>query len=362
MTTVRDVYSYINEIAPLRLAEKWDNCGLIVGDMDRQVRNCMVVLDVTQAVIDEACENAVDLIISHHPIIFEAQKQILSQSLVYKLIQNGISVISAHTNLDIAQGGINDVLAERLGLKKTKVLEVTDCTYDYKIITFAPKEYEQKVKDAMSLAGAGKLENYSSCAFVSRGEGSFLPMEGSNAFIGQVGEIETVEESRIEMICPWQSLSSVLNAMLKAHPYEQPAFDVFENHAIKREDGIGRVGELEKEQSPEQFASFVKNVLGCERVRFSKGKDTVKKVAICSGAGSSVFKHAVSMEADAFVSGDIKHDVMVDAKKFGITVIDAGHFETENIIIEVLEEHLSQKFNNFTIIKSKQNSCPYEFI
>lgn len=352
MFTVRDIYNFIDKLAPFDTAMDFDNCGLLVGNFDDKVNKVLLALDITDSVVEEAKEIGANLILSHHPVIFRPIKSLNSNSIPYQLARNNINAICAHTNLDMANGGVNTCLANLLKLKNRTPLSIYRTENYNKIVVFVPCNYSQKVKDAMIKAGAGSFGNYSGCSFKVSGNGSFIPAENANPFIGKIGEIEEVDEDRIELICAPKNTKNVIKEMLKAHPYEEPAFDIFETSSIKNQDVCGLIGETDVELSPKIFAEFTKLKLACNGVRYIEGNRPIKKVALCSGAGGDLIFNAIKLGADAFLTGEIKHHEILAAMKAGITVVDARHFPTEDVVINPLKRVLEDKFYGLSFIKS----------
>lgn len=352
MKTVRDIYRFIDNLAPFSTAMDFDNCGLQVGSFDRPVSKVLLALDVTHDVVKEAKKSAVDLIISHHPVIFKPLRRILSDSVEYSLVRAGIDLISAHTNLDMAEGGVNTCLAQRLTLSNTAPLSIYSSQNYEKIVVFVPRDFADAVRDAMTTHGAGVLGEYSRCSFSCSGVGAFCPSDAANPFCGQNGEFETFEEEKIEMICAPDKTQQVIAAMRKVHPYETPAFDIFETKAVKRDVSCGLIGDLPSKMSPDEFAVFVKQRLKCKGIRYTRGENPVKRVAVCSGAGGMQLDDAIRCQADAFVTGEVKHHELLRAQSAGITLVDAGHYNTEDVVIAPLAEKLAQNFPQVQFFKS----------
>lgn len=341
--TVGQIFDAVNSIAPFRTAAKWDNSGLLVGDREAEVTFAIFALDITNEVVNEAIKKGANLIISHHPVIFNPLYTIGKENPVYLMIKNGISAICAHTNLDMAEGGVNDILIEKLKLKPLNIPLETEKTQPYyQLVAFVPKTHAEQVRNAICRAGGGEQGEYSDCSFSCEGTGRFLPKENANPFLGTVGVPEEAEEVRMEMLVRPEQLKAVVSAMIEAHPYEEPAYQVLENHALKSEIGFGNLCEAEKEFSPKELAEHIKNRLGCKVVRFADGGKPIKKIAVCSGSGGSFLKTALEMGADALITGDVKHDQLIDAKNLGISLFDAGHYHTENPAIQKLMERLRE--------------------
>ncbi len=338
MVTVKDIYNAIDSFAPYRLAQKWDNSGIMCGG--NEVTKALISLDFSSRVVLEAEAKECQLVINHHPALFEGVKKLMPEDPVYMAVRRGIAVLSAHTNVDAAL--LNDCLAEKLGLKNVTKLAADGIDYSNKLVVFVPENYSEKVYDALSAAGAGQLGGYSSCAFISRGEGRFKPLEGAVPAVGEINRIAKVPEVRIEMIVHPRETDKVIAAMKEVHPYETPAYDLFSDKATFIENAIPRIGELETPCTPYEFAKMVKEALGCDAVSYCDAKRTIKKVAVCGGAGSS-FLNDVLM-ADAYVTGDVKHDTYLAALEKGITIVDAGHFFTEDIIVGELKTRLQSIF------------------
>ena len=227
---VKDIVRYLDQVAPPGLAEEWDNIGLLVGDADRQVRRVLIALDVTPNVLEEAQQVNADLIVSHHPVIYKPIKGITGDTysgrLLLKAIDANISIYCMHTNYDVAEDGLNDVLARELGLLNIKGLNEYKSEALYKVVVFVPVEAIDKVRNSMAEAGAGFIGNYSDCTFSVKGVGTFRPLDESNPYIGTKGEVESVDEYRLESIIGERN-SRILKRMIEAHPYEEPAYDVY---------------------------------------------------------------------------------------------------------------------------------------
>ena len=340
MATVKEVYNAIDSFAPFKRAEDWDNVGLLLGDPAAEVSGVLLSLDMTNDTLEEAFALGCNLIVTHHPVIFKPLKALTADSLIYRATRRGISVICAHTNLDVAGYGVNFALADILGLSVTSPLDVLAEEPYNKIAVFVPPQAAEAVYEAMTAAGAGTLGNYAGCAYTSLGEGRFLPLEGANPAIGTVGKPERTEELRLEMIAPEEATPAVVAAMLAAHPYETPAYDVLENKALARRVGLGLVGNLPERMSPDQLAYWVQKRLGAKGLRYFAAKTPVERVAVCGGSGGSLLSKAVAKGAQALITGDVKHDVFLEAKRQGITLIDAGHFATENVVLPLLSRQL----------------------
>ncbi len=366
--TCRDIIDIIEAAAPPCMAEKWDNTGLQLGHPDKQVKKVMVAIDLLEEVAREAVEKQVDMIVTHHPFILKPVKSIREDHFTGKvasmLIRNGISLYCAHTNLDIAPGGINDMLAEKLELGDTRVLAETVKEYYNKIVVYVPAGHEDRVRDAMADAGAGWIGNYSHCTFQTQGTGTFKPADGTNPYIGTRGILEKVEEYRLETIVPREITSRVIDAVKDVHPYEEVAYDIFRLENRREGFGLGRIGVLDKEMSLKEFAGRVKELLGLEYVTVSGDLNkAISKVALCGGSGGSLIQQAVARGADVYVTGDIKYHQAHQALSLDMAIVDAGHYGTEKFSADILMGYIIQgarnKGKDIEVIKSCINVDPF---
>ena len=305
------------------------------------------------------------MIITHHPFIFKPLKHIRidlpTGEIISKIIKNNLHIYVAHTNLDKAQNGLNDMLAERLSLRNLKILAPTDQEHLYKIVVFVPKGYEDKIKTIIGNIGAGCIGNYSHCTFQMAGIGTFKPLKNTNPFIGSVGKVAQVEEQRIETIVTKKDLSKTLKAIIKAHPYEEVAYDIYPLENIGTSYGLGRIGELDESLSYNDFLDKIKKTLSLQYLKIAGiKKESIKKVALCTGSGSE-FMHKASIQgADAYITGDLKYHEAQQAKNLGILVVDASHFATEIIVMDGLKKYLDEEFSKdkreMQVVVSKVNS------
>ena len=345
---VKDIMGVMEQIAPRRLAEGWDQPGLAVGDPEREVKKVLVALDVIEPVIEEAKAIGADMIVTHHPmLLFKKIESITTENAVgrriFSLIENGIAAFSAHTNLDIAQGGTNDVLAELAGLENIGILEETWAQSLKKIVVYVPVGHEDAVRNAMCEAGAGHIGAYSHCTFGAAGKGTFLPLEGTNPFLGEQGKLETADEIRLETIVPAEQANAVVTAMLAAHPYEEAAYDIYPVEQKGKKEGIGRIGELPEAVPFRTFAATLKEKLGLDAIRLvGDGDKLVKKVGLCTGAGSGFIALADAMGCDAYLTGDIKYHEAQEAVEKGLAVVDVTHYASEVLIVPVLQRKIAE--------------------
>lgn len=348
--TVTQFQKEFERVAPAAVAWKSDNVGLQIGKESDVITNVLVALDVTPEVIAEAVENKANLIVTHHPLLFHPLRTITHSSrtgsLALSIAENGINLFAAHTNLDSVQWGVNFSLAGTLGLKNVSILSPIKESLT-KVAVFVPRDHVETVADAMHDAGAGTFTKYDRCSFRNEGTGTFRGMNDAQPFIGKVGITEKADEIKVEMLCETWKVSSVIKALLAVHPYEEAAYDIYPLNNSNTEYGLGAVGDLPTPVSEKQFLDLVSKKLKAPALRFTKGKGSVKRVAVCGGSGSELIGDALAASADAFVTADVKYHTFQEFEH-RIVLVDAGHYETEQVVLP----HLADRID--TIINSKQ--------
>jgi dinuclear metal center YbgI/SA1388 family protein len=364
------VVQLMEQFAPKHLAVPDDKIGLQLGSLRKEVGKVLVALDVTDEVVEEAIAEKAELIIAHHAIIFRPLAHLRTDlpagRLYEKLIKNDIAVYIAHTNLDAADGGINDMLAKALGLTELSVLEPTYEDKLRKLVVFVPEDHQDAVRDAMFNAGAGWIGQYSSCSFNVEGTGTFLPGEEASPFIGRRGKLEKVREVRIETIVPESRERAVVQAMLKAHPYEEVAYDLYPLGIPGRSYGIGRVGRLNETATVGALAGRVKQALDVPTVRVVGDLDRpVRKVAVLGGSGGKYVRHALHAGADVFITGDVDYHAAHDALSAGLAIIDPGH-NIEKIMKRGVADYLNEQLRRgkyaTVALASAINTEPFQFV
>lgn len=361
---IKNVTSYLESIFPLKVQESYDNSGLLIGDCNSEVTGILICLSITEAVIKEAISLNCNLIISHHPLIFNSIKKLENDNSNHKLviscIKNDISVYALHTNSDKMFPGLNSYLAEKLGLKNISVLQPTK-GFLKKLIVFCPSSHCEAVRDAIFKAGAGVIGAYDCCSFNIDGIGTFKANELSNPFVGKKNELHFEKEQRIETIFPAYLQNEIVKSMINAHPYEEVAYYIYNLENEYQKVGYGAVGFLEEAVSKEDFFQLIKQVFNLKYIKYSgDNSDKIKKIAICGGSGASLISSAIALNAHAYVSSDFKyHDFELGNNDF--LLIDAGHYETEFLFKEFLLNILLKKFNNFAIhfSKNEKNQVSY---
>lgn len=354
--------------APKSLAYDWDNVGLQIGSFNKSVKKIMITLDVLESVVDEAIINKVDLIIAHHPLLFKSIKQVNIDKpqggIIQKLIHHNISVYASHTNLDAADGGVNDMLCDLLNIESRRVLIDTDTEKLCKIVVYVPHSHLNNVLDALSDSGAGHIGNYSQCSFQTAGKGTFKPLEGTNPYIGAHNKMELVDEIKIESIVPEGKLQNAVHAIINAHPYEEVAYDILPLKNQGRQYGIGRIGTLNKSVKLETFCAYVKTALDIPYLRvIGDLTNQVKTIAILGGSGEKYINAAKQKGADVYITGDMTFHSAQDAMQRELSVIDAGHY-IEKVMKKAVKKYLDEKLQPYGIevITSKSNTDPFRLL
>ena len=348
LATGRDIVSFFEEIAPVRYALPGDPTGLQWGDLNRETNAVLLALDFSEGVLEEALEVGAGFVFTHHPYLFSPLSSLdysrPRERLVARAVKADVTVYSAHTNLDTASKGVNQVLGELFGLKDMELLLEAGSEALEKLVVFVPQGYEDAVREAVSQAGAGWIGNYSHCTYQLLGTGTFLPREGTTPFLGQQGALEKVAEFRLETIMPRRIRTRVLSALFDAHPYEEVAYDLYPLENPGDAWGLGRVGRLERPVPLWQMVQEARRVLDAgEALRYlGDPGQMVEKVAVLGGSGGSYVDRAVESGAQVFITGDIRYHDAQRAVDAGMALIDAGHEATERPVLSAAAKELSQ--------------------
>jgi len=339
-----DWIAALDELFPPSWAEPWDNVGLQVGDRAWPAARVLVALDPTPEVLEEAAERRCGLLVTHHPLLFRPRSSLDLRDPVSRTaadaIRSEVAIVACHTNADVAMPGVSDALAEALGIEVTGVLQATGAGGRVKLVTFVPPESTAKVLDAVAAAGAGVIGEYTHCSFRVTGTGTFLPSERARPAIGERGELNQVEEDRLEIVVPPELLDAAVEALLDAHPYDEVAYDVFAL-AGRTGLGLGRVGRLGEPITAGDLARTTERELGARPRMTGTSERPVELVAVCGGSGASLIPDALRAGVHAYVTGDVKHHDAQDAAAAGLIVIDAGHHATEWPFVPRLAERLA---------------------
>lgn len=362
---IQQITSILEEFAPLSFQESYDNAGLIVGNKSTEVTGVLISLDITEEIIDEAIKIGYNFILAHHPIVMGGIKRFNGNNYIertiIKAIKNDIAIYASHTNADSVMSGVNGKISEKIGLKECKILAPKSGEL-YKVVTFVPFLHAEKVRAAMFENGAGNIGNYDSCSFNSNGEGTFRGNENSNPFIGEKGNMHFEKEVRIETIVPSHLKTKVIKALIKAHPYEEVAYDIYALDNKYEQAGSGMIGILESQEDELSFLQRIKGIFNVGCVRYTKLLNKpILKVAVCGGSGSFLLNKAKNAGADVFISGDFKYHQFFDAED-DILIADIGHFESEQFTKDVFFELLTKKIPNFAIRLSKVNTNPIKYL
>ena len=362
---IKELVSALERFAPLPLQDGFDNAGLQVGLTDAEATGALLCLDVTEAVLDEAIALGYNLVISHHPLIFKGYKSITGKDYVerciLKAIKNDLVIYSAHTNLDNAPEGVNFKIAEKIGLKNVRVLEAKENAL-LKLVTFVPATRAEEVRTALASAGCGCIGNYGSCSYNVEGEGMFRALESANPYCGKIGELHVEKETRIETILPTYRKAEVIKALLAAHPYEEPAFDLYPLQNSWQQAGAGVIGELETPETELEFLKRIKKTfeVGCLKHNRLTGRE-IQTVALCGGAGAFLMPLAIRNRADVFITGEIKyHDYF--GHDTDILLAEIGHYESEQYTKEIFYTIIRDLFPNVEVQQSKINTNPIKYM
>ena len=361
MVKIKDIANALEMFAPLPLQDGFDNAGLQIGLTEAEVAGVLLCLDVTEAVVDEAVALGCNLIVSHHPLIFSPLKRITGSNYVercvIKALANGIAIYSAHTNIDNAPGGVNYRIAEKLGLQNVRILVPKEDAL-LKLAVYVPVSAADAVRNALFEAGCGNIGNYDSCSYNVEGFGTFKANEGCNPFCGEVGELHREGEVRIETVLPAYLKNKVVAALLKAHPYEEPAYDIYPLKNSWGSVGSGVIGELPAECDELELLQCVKErfAVGCVRHTPLLGK-AVKRVALCGGAGGSFAGAAMAAGADVYITGEARyHDLFSYTGKMLVAVI--GHYESEQYTMDIFKEIILGACPGIRVVTTTVNTNP----
>ena len=329
------------------------------------VNGALITLDVTEAVVDEAIEKGLNLIISHHPVIFGHLKSLTGRNaaerILLKAIKKDVAILSVHTNIDSVVTGVNDRICKKLGLVNNRILSPAEGKL-FKLVFFVPTNHADKVRDAIFNAGAGVIGAYDQCSYNVEGTGTFRASASASPYVGKIGELHYENEVRVETVLPSHLKNHVLSALVESHPYEEVAWDLYPLENSWQKVGLGMTGEFEEAMEEHDFLNAVKIIFnaGCVRYTALTGKK-IRKVAVCGGSGSFLLKNAISSGADAFVTGDFKYHQFFEADG-RILVADIGHYESEQFTKELFYELVTKKFPKFAVRLSEVITNPINYI
>lgn len=362
--TIKEVISKVENIIPLQQAEDFDNVGLLCGNPNREVMGILICHDALETIIDEAIEKNANLVVCFHPILFSGLKSITGKNYVeraiIKAIENKIAIYAIHTAFDNDFNGVNFGICKALGLENIQILMPKKNNLS-QLSVYVPKTHQSQVQDALFQAGAGNIGFYDECSFITEGEGSFRPLEGSNPFTGKQNIREKADETVITVIFESYKKNGLIQAMKSAHPYEEVAYQIISLENENHFSGLGMFGELPQEMDEKDFLKFVKEKFNLNIIKHSDFTDKkIRKVGVLGGSGASGIGAAKAKSCDAYLTGDLKyHDYYQAENK--LLLCDIGHFESEQFVVQQLFEIFSQNFSTFAILKSSVKTNPVNY-
>jgi dinuclear metal center YbgI/SA1388 family protein len=361
--TVAAVADFLEQVAPPNLAAEWDNVGLLLGDPAAVVQRILTCLTVTPEVAAEAVAGKVQLIVSHHPILFRAVKRLTTADpegrMIHDMVRAGVAVYSAHTAFDNTRGGINDALARRLDLMDVMPLRRRAGPRQCKIVVFVPQADLARVSEAMFAAGAGHIGPYSQCSFRLAGTGTFFGSEAANPTVGRKGRREEVNEWRLEAVCPEERVGLVVEALRQAHSYEEPAYDVYPLQPASSALGEGRFGRLTRPTSLRELARTVKERLSARLVQVvGEPEQPLERVALACGAGGEFVGDAAHAGAEVLVTGEARFHDCLSARARRLALLLPGHYATERLGVEELAGRLQEQWPRLRVWASRREQDP----
>jgi dinuclear metal center YbgI/SA1388 family protein len=360
---IKDITNILEEMAPLSYQESYDNAGLLTGNRDQKITKTLISLDCTEAVVEEAIQKGCNLIIAHHPIIFSGLKKLNGKNYVertiIKAIKNDIAIYAIHTNLDNVHTGVNKKIADKLGLNHTRILAPVKGKLK-KLSVFVPTTHLEEVQHVLFEAGCGNIGNYSHCSFTIEGAGTFKANADAKPFVGTIGIQHHEKETKLETIFPSHLQNNIITALLKAHPYEEVAYDIYLLENEHTNIGAGIIGKLPEALHPTDFLKHLKSSMQLDTIRHTFLDKKIQNVAVCGGAGSFLIKHAIASGADAFVTADIKYHEFFDSENH-LMIADIGHYESEIFTKELLMDVILEKFPTFAVLLSETITNPIKY-
>jgi dinuclear metal center YbgI/SA1388 family protein len=336
---VSEVLAAVAERAPFERAADWDPVGLILGDPDATVRRLAVCHEVTEAVVSALESAPVDLLVAYHPLLFQPTNRWVAgktpEGRALRLVRAGIALGVVHTAFDVAPGGTADALADALDLAEIEGFAPLDGAPQRKLVTFLPSDSADTMLDALAAAGAGRIGNYTHCSFRAEGLGTFLGGKGTAPRSGSAGQLAREREVRLEVVVPPAREAEVVLALLRAHPYEEPAYELFDRRGEAHP--AGRIGRIQPEVSLGELGERVADALGGPALRVAGDPARrVRRIAVVPGSGEDFAQAAGEAGADVFISGDLRHHAVRRALDSGLALIDAGHAASERPGVERL--------------------------
>lgn len=365
MLLLHQILTVLENYSPFSLQENYDNSGLLIGHPEMEITGAILSLDVTDDVLEEAISKGCNLIIAHHPILFSGLKRITGsgyvERVVIKAIKNNLAIIAVHTNLDNVKHGVNQLIADKLGIVNTRILSPTRENL-LQLYTYVPASHLDQLKTALYDAGAGLIGKYEHCSFSFSGTGTFKPTPGADPFSGTIGIEHSDTEHRLEVILPAHRKQQVLQALRKAHPYEEIAHGLLDIGMQNPDTGAGLIGELRDEIPAIDFLEHVKTAMKCQSIRYTRiSSKPIRTVALCGGSGIFLLPEAMKKKADIYITSDVKYHQFFDADG-RIILADIGHYESEQFTPEIFYRVLSEKFPTFALQISSVNTNPVSYL
>jgi dinuclear metal center YbgI/SA1388 family protein len=362
--TLADIIKIMETIAPAHLAEGWDNVGLQVGETSWPIKKIWISLDPTPDVVSAACDEKVSLLITHHPLIFNALKKIDFNDSIGKIIQlagkQKLAIYSAHTNLDNACNGINDILAKKIGLENVTVLKPSNTDEMYKLVVFTPKSYKEKVLETFITLNEGEINNVTQCPIMCNDQEIFIRGDDTKTSVSATNSMQSKEAVKIETAVRKKNLSMAIDYLFKMHPNGIMSYDIIPIRMLNTDTGTGRIGKLNGAVRLSSFANHIRKQFGTLLIKVAGEPNLlINRVAVCSGSGASLIPEFVASGAQVFVSGDVRyHDARV-VEQAGLGVVDIGHFVSEYVIVDELKQRL-RKILSDKHIDASVESCDLE--
>jgi dinuclear metal center YbgI/SA1388 family protein len=361
MIQVHHLVETMERIAPTRYAESWDNVGLLAGDPSREIHRILLTIDYTRAVAAEGQQKQCDAVVAYHPPIFHPLKRLHADSLIFDAISRGVAIYSPHTALDVADGGTNDLLADVLGLQnRIPLRRIEPKATQYKLVTFVPRDHLDSVSESLFNAGAGQIGDYSHCSFRTTGTGTFFGHQDTNPAVGQRGQLEHVDEVRLETVVPISRIQSILTALRTTHPYEEPAFDLLQLAPPPDNKGQGRIGDLQPIDR-RQVIEQIRKELGLNHVLVAgPTTGTITRAAVCAGACGELLQDARNQNAQLYLTGEMRHHDALSAALDGMTIVCTLHSNSERAVLKRLEKKLLSDLPGIKIECSQNDADPFQ--
>ncbi len=366
--SLKRLEAILGDILSPELAQDWDNVGLLVGNYQSEIERILLCIDMTDDVLKEAIQKKIQLVLAYHPPIFNPLKNIRldTQPTIFSAIRNNIAIYSIHTALDVIAGGTSDILADTFELENRKPIDIIDNSkHQFKIVVFVPEDSLDSVAKAMFKAGAGQIGQYSHCSFRLEGIGTFLPSKKANPTIGKPGKATSVKEIRLETLASESNLSQIINAMIKAHPYETPAFDIYPLKKTSEQTiGLGRIGTLKTPAKLTTIISKIKRNTGLKHLFVSDAQNKkIRTAACCPGAGGTLAEQLAG-KIDLFVTGEMRHHTALHLARLGTSAICLGHGNSERIALPALRNTLKKdiRLKDIKFFISQKDKDPLKII